>query len=245
MKKIVISVVIFLAILIVSFYAFNAYIYQVKQGENIPDQAQVIEEKPAQDETPTISRFNAPEWGVEFSYPSGDNGYVLEKGSSDMSVDPQFLGSYMLTLRTDIDDINNSAIPREGAPTIQLRVYNNTQKQSPSVWAMNHPLESNIELAISEHREAVIGGANADTYKADGLYASDVYVVANDTLVYVFTGAYADQNSRIVSDYSELLNSIKFTAPPVVEQADNSPEQSKAYMNPYQNRKVVDPPVTE
>jgi len=216
MKKVLISIVVIVLILVGSFYALNAYIYQEKQGNGVTEEQTPIVNTPAQPEVETktlkegMTKMIAPTVGIEFSYPDGQNGYVIDDNNLQMSVDPDFVKGYILTLFTDARELEQSTDAREGPPTIQLRVYNNPLKQAPSVWAMNHPLESNIELAIDGHQESVVGGANADVFKADGLYASDVYVVAHDSRIYVFTGAYSDENSRIVSDFANLLQSVVF-----------------------------------
>lgn len=149
--------------------------------------------------------------GIAFEYPKGEAGYQLQDDIPGMSVDPDFRIGYMLTLERDIRAILVSDEPREGAPTIQIRVYENTEKLWPAVWAMRHPLESNIELAFGEPEEVTVGGAKAVKYTADGLYASTVYIVTNGSYVYVLTGAYMSTDDDIKKDFDRLVSSLIFT----------------------------------
>lgn len=149
--------------------------------------------------------------GISFAYPKGSVGYMLQDDIPGMSVDPDFEAGYMLTLERDVRAILASDEPREGAPTIQVHIYENTEKLWPAVWAMRHPLESNIELALGESSEVAVGGAKAITYTADGLYASTVYVVTSGSYVYVFTGAYMDASDDIKKDFDTLIASVVFT----------------------------------
>ncbi len=152
----------------------------------------------------------APDVSLKFSYPKGERGYVLESGIPQMSVDPNFITGYMLTLESDAAELADSSEPREGPPTIQVRVYENPDKEQPGNWAEAHPLESNIELAFGDREEAVVGGANAVGYTADGLYASKVYIVASNNFIYVFTAAYIDDQSPTLRDFGDLLKSVEF-----------------------------------
>lgn len=145
-----------------------------------------------------------------FPYRKGPNGYVVQNGPTGMSVDPEFIKGYMLTLESDYVVHDNFSLPREGAPTIQVRVYNNPANSDAPVWAQNHPLESNIELAFGEPEEAVVGGANAVKYTADGLYASENYIVATGGYIYVFTGAYIDDSSPQRVDFGNIIRAVTF-----------------------------------
>lgn len=208
MNKILIKIAFLIAVLICAFYAFNAYIYNEKQGDGTNVEIPVTTDTPRDDST--LTKMFDPNLEMEFSYPNGAEGYEIDGSNTRMSVDPDFVKGYILTRHVDVIPPTESDVPRDGPPTMQLRVYRNTLKQSPSVWAMEHPLESNIELAIGEEKEAVVGGANAVLYKADGLYASDVYVVAHDSKIYVFTGAYSDASSPLVTDFNNLITSVRF-----------------------------------
>jgi hypothetical protein len=71
-----------------------------------------------------------------------------------------------------------------------------------------------FNLATGEIGEAVVGGANAIRYMADGLYASENIVVAHGDHMYVINGQFMEQNAPIRSDYQALVESIRFIPAP-------------------------------
>ncbi len=204
-KKILVSVVGIALFLVGAFFALNSYIYSQKQIPN-----------PAQSETEVLrAEIAEPTIGLSFSYRIGEEGYELLATSTGMSVDPEFKAGYMLTHISDVRAMEQNPAPTEGAPTIQVRAYRNTQKLSLEDWAQTHPLETNIELAFESSVEKTIAGAPAIMFRADGLYASFVYVVEKNGFIYVFTTAYIDEADTIVTDFKELLASVEFTEPEV------------------------------
>ncbi len=204
-KKILVSVVGIALFLVGAFFALNSYIYSQKQIPNpAPSETEVLRAEIAE---PTI--------GLSFSYRIGEEGYELLATSTGMSVDPEFKAGYMLTRISDVRAMEQNPAPTEGAPTIQVRAYRNTQKLSLEDWAQTHPLETNIELAFESSVEETIAGAPAIMFRADGLYASFVYVVEKNGFIYVFTAAYIDEADPIVADFNELLASVEFTEPEV------------------------------
>lgn len=148
--------------------------------------------------------------GMLFWYRKGPNGYVRTELPKTASTDPSFVKGVMLTLESDYQELQQAVGAREGSPTLTVRIYNNPNKQSASVWATTHPLESNIRLAPEGSREAVVGGANAVRYLVDGLYPTDTYVVASGSRIYVFTGAYLDAGDPQKSDFEPLIQSVSF-----------------------------------
>ena len=147
----------------------------------------------------------------EFTYRKAPAGYVTYP-TEGMSVDPDFVSGFILMDGTESEELTAAPdVPREYPPTIQGRVYKNVNGESAEDWAMNHPLETNIELAMTTPRKVMVGHLEAIRYTADGLYASTVYVVTNDDLVYVFTGAYSDTESAIVKDFEDLVQSVEFS----------------------------------
>ena len=147
----------------------------------------------------------------EYTYRVAPVGYVpyLTEG---MSLDPNFVSGFILMSEAGSKEMAATPdLAREYPPTIQGRVYKNTNNESAEDWAMNHPLESNIELAMSAPRTVMVGDREAVRYTSDGLYAANVYVVTHKDYVYVFTGAYIDAESDIVKDFEELIQSVVFS----------------------------------
>jgi hypothetical protein len=163
--------------------------------------------------------------GISFNYRVTPEGYRMVTDMAEMSVDPDFIQGFILTATADVEAMKMDPAPSEGAPTMQLRVYKNTKNESALDWAQNHPLETNIELAVGTPRTVMVEHVSAVLFKADGLYASDVYVATHGGFVYVFTGAYADQSPSIVKDFTELLSSVVFLEQEVL------PEPSEVSMS--------------
>jgi hypothetical protein len=147
---------------------------------------------------------------VGFPYRKGPDGYVHAKDIPGMSTDSSFVTRYQFMLERDKRALEATTDAREGPPTIELRVYENTGNLSPSVWAIRNPLESNSELAFGEPKETVVGGANAITYVADGLYAMHTYVIVHGGFMYVFTASTLDENSPQKRDLDAMLGALSF-----------------------------------
>lgn len=152
------------------------------------------------------------EANIEFPYRKGPNGYVAESLPTSASTDPDFVKGYNFILETDKTELENATDPREGPPTIMVRIYENPERVLPSVWAMRHPNESNVELALQEPNETAVGGANAIEYTADGLYATNTYIVTSNSKVYVFTASYIDDSSPMKADIKTIINDVTFTS---------------------------------
>jgi len=155
-------------------------------------------------------RVVSSEVGYEFKYRTAPLGYV-SFDTEGMSVDPDFVAGVILMSEVERDELAATPdLAREYPPTMQVRVYKNTASESARDWAMSHPLESNIELAMSAPQAVMLGHREAVLYTSDGLYAASVYVVTNNNFVYVFTGAYLDTEAAIFKDFRDLIQSVVF-----------------------------------
>lgn len=150
------------------------------------------------------------EVAVGFPYRKGPDGYVLTKDIPGMSTNANFVTGYQFMLEKEKVELENATDAREGPPTIELRVYKNTENLDPAVWILRNPLESNSEMMFGEPAETVIGGANAVYYVADGLYAMHTHVVAHGAFVYVFTASTLDDNSPQKVDLDGMLRALSF-----------------------------------
>lgn len=153
------------------------------------------------------STFSDSVYGVEFDYPTGPEGYVLEE------VMPVDLGSdfikALILFRTE--DANRE-MPEggEGPPVIVVSVFGNPQNLSPLAWAEANMQYSSINLKMGDVSEAQVGGVNAIGYSADGLYASNNAVVANKGYIYIITGQFMDRDSDLYRDFEPILESVRF-----------------------------------
>lgn len=152
-----------------------------------------------------FAEYTSESSGLQFAYPVGASGYsvTVSQGGDKQA---NLLETIVLSHESD------TALPEygEGPPTITIAIFKNDQKQFPLAWANAHASYSNITLAMSDIEQAVIGGANAIRYRADGLYASDTVVVAHGGFIYVFSGAYIDESSPTKRDFDPLLGSVRF-----------------------------------
>lgn len=157
------------------------------------------------EQTPQMKVYSNSELGVQFSYPDG---YVLQERKGDGK---NLLATLVIMRAEDLQSIPEGG---EGAPAITVHVAKNTKKEFPLTWAEGNKQLSNINLKMGDAAEAVVGGANAIRYTADGLYASDNAVVAHGENVYVFAGAYLERGSKIHQDFSALLGTVEFIPTP-------------------------------
>ncbi|MCK9352187.1 MAG: hypothetical protein WCT49_03105 [Candidatus Paceibacterota bacterium] len=152
--------------------------------------------------------FKSDKLGLEFSYPSGPEGYVLEErmpieGEKDLI-------QTIILLRTE-DKLNESNIPvgGEGPATITISVFKNSKQLPPEAWAEENIMYSNTNLRRGEISRTTISGAKAIRYFTDGLYASENAVIADNDRAYVITGMFLDEDSDLRRDFEPLIRSFK------------------------------------
>ena len=162
-------------------------------------------------EEKNTATFSSPELGVEFSYPTGPTGYVLEE-TTPVANSKNLLRT--IVLMQTVDASKEQPLGGEGPATITMNIFKNSQKQWPEVWANENIQFSNINLKIGDILEATVGGANAIRYMADGLYASENVVVAHGENMYVVSGMFLDAESQLRKDFSPIVDSIKFIPQP-------------------------------
>lgn len=153
--------------------------------------------------------YSSPELGFEFTYKNGENGYVVAEMPNDPN-NKNFLKTIILMQAEDVKNITNIPEGGEGPPIMAVLVFKNTKKQFPLAWAQANIQFSNFNLKRGEVTEIVVGGANAIRYMSDGLYASDVVIVAHGENIYVLAGMYIDVVSALRQDFEPLVQSIKF-----------------------------------
>lgn len=172
------------------------------------DDKSVVENGSQTEQTVT---YNKADVGLEFTYRTGPTGYVLdERIPADIGEE---LERYIILHRAE-DTKNAPPVGGEGAPVITIAVLNNVDKQLPRQWALDNVQYSNINLITGTTTEAVVGGANAIRYMADGLYASENVVVAHGDNVYVITGQFLNADSDLRREFAPLVDSIRFIPEP-------------------------------
>jgi hypothetical protein len=159
--------------------------------------------------TQVQSEYTLPKEGLTFSYPGGEEGYVILELTEGLG-EPKPVRALRLLPASDYLD-EQSRVAGEGSPAWLITVYQNDQMLQPANWAEKNPLISNISLALGSLTETTVGGANAVTYRTDGLYPAQVYVVAHASLIYVVNVSFMDEQSRTYVDYKAWIDSFTFS----------------------------------
>jgi hypothetical protein len=150
-------------------------------------------------------------FGFEFTYRKGPNGYVLEENTlTTTDATLEVLYSAVFTNTEAYALYINATDVREAPEHFSIRVYENDGRLSTTQWAEAYDTESNVSKAISEPVDALIGGKPAILYTVDGLYPIDSYVVTVGSLTYVVTGMFNDPTSLIGNDFTTFVTSLKF-----------------------------------
>ncbi|XKT74827.1 MAG: hypothetical protein ACJKTH_01945 [Patescibacteria group bacterium UBA2163] len=164
-------------------------------------------------EKATFQKKTDEEVAIAFSYRTNPNGYRLEELEFDAAPslpDPGFVKGWNLILEQDYQELQESDVPREGPPTINVIVFKNPQQQSPQVWVQEHASFSNIGIINGELEEFTLNGQEAVRYMYDGLYMNDTIVVTYGEYVYMISGAYVNPQQTIRQDFHPFIDSIEF-----------------------------------
>lgn len=201
MKALVVGVL-SIALLVGVFFAFNSYIYHEKQADQPTSEGQDT------DTVTMISTYAFYDEGLKFEYPSGDAGYII----TDLPVtadEVMPVRSVRLLPTADyVDEQNREG--GEGSPAWVVSVYKNTEKLHPAVWVDRNKMVSNIDMAMDTPKETSIDGANTVAYRIDGLYPTDVYVIAHGGYIFVASVSFIDESSRTFQDRMAWLDSFTF-----------------------------------
>lgn len=161
---------------------------------------------------PSLSTYEEASLGLAFTYKTGADGYTLFSGTGDSTVGQ--LASLLLVHENERSMIENPVAYSEGPISITVAVFENTKKQFPRQWAVEHDAYSNFSLMTGAEAETVVGGANALRYTVDGLYRFDTVVVAHGSKMYVLAASYHDTTSPTYRDFGPLLASVRFIREP-------------------------------
>lgn len=200
-------VLILLIVLVGGFVVFTSYFDQSEPED------EVVGEVPGRDVY--LSQFANQSLGITFDYPDGPDGYVIDDLTSVVDAESQdvpVVAAYRIMNKAEKQELENSTGGREGAPAMQLTVYQNDESMSASEWIDAFSGRSNIALRRGEVADTVVGEASGVQYQTDGLYAADNFVVVQDGHVYHFVGAYLEPESIIHQDFKALVDSVRFTA---------------------------------
>ncbi|MFA6535887.1 MAG: hypothetical protein WC250_01290 [Candidatus Paceibacterota bacterium] len=151
--------------------------------------------------------------GLSFRYRVSPNGYILREHSADNLADPSFIKIFSLMPASDYESFAGNREASEGPASIEISVFKNLKNETAGEWAENNPSLSNLGLLSGVvNRDYVLAGEKAVRYLIDGLYRTDTVAVAYNKNIYLFSGAFLDENSLTRKDFEPLLDSIKFLA---------------------------------
>ncbi len=153
-----------------------------------------------------VQSYQLPDTSLSFSYRVEPDGYRLDTFTRRADDDPSFVSAAVVMLKSDYDQLGNG-VPREGPPSLLVAAYR-APAQSPREWAQLYPQFSNLPQLIGDMRDATIAGAPAVRYTIDGLYRTNMALVSHNDVMYVFAGAYLEENSLQHTDFESLLTSI-------------------------------------
>jgi len=154
------------------------------------------------------SRYRNDDLGVRFEYRVEPDGYILIDSEYGGPSPENFVEYISLFNKSEYLELLDSDVPREGPPGISLIIFENPNNYSPREWVENEKMLSNISLLIGQISEIEFSGVSAVRYKYDGLYTNESIVALNNGKIYMFTGAYFDEESVIRKDFLEMLEHI-------------------------------------
>lgn len=156
----------------------------------------------------TMGEYSAQQLGLRFEYRLEPDGYTLIEQDQTDSTGP--IQTLVLVNTKEYEEALASTEPREGPPVITVAVFANPENLSAEVWANSNTQFSLYNLAMNEATTASLGGIEALTYRADGLYPSDTYIVSTNSKIYLISGSYLNPEDQIRRDFEDLLSSIEF-----------------------------------
>lgn len=238
MKKVLLSILILVAVLVGGFYALNSYIYHQKQaGNSDPACAQVLTDArdpktghvgtfPTPCDVPggwevltgadntfkrgeeTLRAYTNPALSIRFEYRVEPDGYILIDQQEENVPDTSLVDYVSLFDTSEYLELVVSSEPREAPPGISILVFENSNDETALEWIAAHDIVSNASLALTEPVETLVSGESAIRYTTDGLYTTDNIVVAHNGNIYLFTGGYTSEEAVIRDDFEDIINSV-------------------------------------
>lgn len=166
-----------------------------------------IDKKESDSDRSSVSTYSNSDIGIKFDYKTGPSGYVIEESNP---ADPKSGLFKSIVLIQSNDAERAKPVEGEGPATITIQIFKNSKKLQSLNWANENTQYSNINLKTGNVSETVVGGANAIRYMADGLYASENFVVTHGGNVYMISGMFISEDSDLRRDFMPLVNSVQF-----------------------------------
>lgn len=161
-------------------------------------------EVPLVDATQTTYQLN--EEGLSFKYDNSQSGYELQEVPT---VDSEKIRDIRFISYENLESEKHSPAT-EAYPEIRLSIYRNLDNTNLSDWIKSNPDKSNVSMIINNPEKELVSGATAFHYRTDGLYATDVYVISQNNLIYMASGSFIEESSKIHTDFKNWVSSFVF-----------------------------------
>ena len=193
----IIGGVVVLIIIAVGYQIFT--VYKNKQHENTSSSLEAVHNK---------------EFGISFSYPSGQDGFaLLEPNGTEKGI----LKSYIMIPSSDFDaykekpggeapaGMNVFIFALDAKATSTEEVSRITELQT---WASDNSIVTAIKLAKKTPEVVDLDGVKALHYQADGLYQQDIYLLSYKGRVYMFVGQYDKETDYTYTAFQSLIKTV-------------------------------------
>ncbi len=161
----------------------------------------------------TLKTYTNADLGISFSYPAA---YVVEERSAPGA--ERIQKSVILVREADLANI---PVGGEGPTTINFDFFqNNLDKLSAEQWATGSA-PSNYKLSTGATTPLLLDGREAFTYAWDGLYHGLSSVISHGDWILMTTVTTLTAEDEILSDYVQVLKTLKLTAPKPIAAGDD------------------------
>lgn len=205
------------------------FIIKPDSGDQTP---RPVVEEDTQAVDQTQNSIATSDYGYTFSYPSGQNGYVVVSPLEAPEGDLVFVQQVF-----DYDEYKEfveSEDPREGPQSLTISVYRNPMQLDLRTWIQTHDA-SNFHLSSTDFYSTQLGDTDFLTYEPDGLYQTTAYAYGSEGYVYIFANS---ASGVMEEDMEAVLKTLQFetaTIPAQVAHGDisvSSPEPNESVSSP-------------
>jgi len=200
MKKSFITIIVLVAIILVAILLFGPI--EVERG-------------------PT--EYKSDQFGLSFSYPETYFVAYEQSTSGERNQQAIVLAEDTPANRALFTDPDSAT---EGPPTITITIFQNNFDNYTLQSFVEGTNFSNFKMSNGTKTETTVGGQPAWRYRATGLYENENVVVARPDYIYMFTAFFNSPTDSILSDFDEILKTVKFNSV-VLDSIDDSGSVSK------------------
>lgn len=159
------------------------------------------------------------EFGLSFSYPSGESGFTLVEPPSNR---PNLNKAYIMIPTKEYADFQTAEAGGETPAGMNVFVFTledievaeGAEKPERITrlqnWAVDNTAITSFNLAQNTPDIVEIDGLKALHYKAGGLYQQDIYLASYRGLVYMFVGQFNEETDQTYTAFQSLMASVSF-----------------------------------